>query len=92
MAKFVPLVIAFLMLGAFSLTLLTGGIVFQAQNNAPVNLTSDPALNAFYQNINSTLFSSSSDTNAANQAFTNSSIQTNGVTPMYLLLVEYGKS
>lgn len=81
MARFVPLIIALCMLGVFSFALITGGVMFQVQNNVSVTLTNDSATNAFYQSINTSLSDYSNDANAANTAFSNSSITTTGVTP-----------
>lgn len=81
MARFVPLMIALIMLGMFSIALITGGTMFQLQNGAPEPLINDSSVSAFYQSINSSLYSSAAGAQTANEAFSNSSIQTTGVTP-----------
>lgn len=81
MAKFVPLLIALLMLGIFSFAFLAGGINLQVQNDAPILLNNDSATRYFYQSINDTLYDSSDNFADANQAFSNSSITTTGVVP-----------
>lgn len=81
MAKFVPIMVSLLIVGAFALALFTGGIMLQAQNNAPVLLIGDTDNLAFYQSINDTLQSSYYNTQTAQGSFENSSIQTSGVVP-----------
>lgn len=80
MAKFVPLMIGLIMVGIFSISLLTGGVMIQLQNDAPL-ITNDSDIGAFYTSVNDTLYSSATSTTSANEAFTNSSIQTSGAGP-----------
>lgn len=81
MAKLISVIIPLLLLAGFILALLLGGISFQLQNNTPSKITDDSKIQNLTSDLASALSLSSSNANSANQAFSNSSISTSGVTP-----------
>lgn len=77
----IPILTALIISGIYIIAMIMGGVTLQLQNDAPVLITNDSALSQFYLSLNSSISEATSNTQTANQAFTNSSIQTTGVTP-----------
>lgn len=81
MVKFVPIMIALILTGMFTIALLYGGILFQITNDAPVKITDDPEIANLSTDISSSLGETSNNLNSADQSFSNSTITTTGVIP-----------
>jgi hypothetical protein len=77
MVKFVPLMTMIIVSAMFALALITGGVMFQAQNNAPNPMINDPTIGNLSADLNTNLQASGNNAKTADQSFTNSSIITN---------------
>lgn len=81
MVKFVPLMTAFIVTGLFAFSLITGGMMFQLENDAPIYIGDDPALASLNNSLASTIRDTHTDVTQSSQAFSNSSISSQGGTP-----------
>ena len=74
-------IISLIVVGLYVIALLTGGIMLQVQNDAPILLTEDVQVSSLYNSLNDSISDVSTNSQAAYESFSNSSIITSGVTP-----------
>ncbi len=76
MSNFKPILVALLLVGLFALAFLNFGIMTAEIEGANQSISDDPSISAYAASLNQTLEASISETEAANTAFSNSSITT----------------